>query len=277
MICLAIEAVKRVITAPGRCVLKREKVGEPRHLAQPSRTTRRGRGTIRREDHKTDRESQEGETPVTTHQENVAAGEPYDDLLDTLACQGPRLDPAVWDALVDRLAVHDVTHLGGGSADAGRPSPYKGPSDVPVDRLVRDLARAPEPRLRDALIALLLRHPENEATVRDVMRSLPPDDPSRTSLTARLLAAAALQRRHSASFAKELPGYNSIDIDDLVAAYGVLAPVDEDGRALLSAAQRLVAGRHSWVDYIDGWEDVARHTVRELVGVGSYTRVVARR
>ena len=92
---------------------------------------------------------------MTTQQENVAAGEPYDDLLDTLTCQGSRLDPAVWDDLVDRLAVHDVTHLGGGSTDAGRPSPYEGPSDVPVDRLVRDLARAPEPRLRDALIALL--------------------------------------------------------------------------------------------------------------------------
>ncbi len=45
---------------------------------------------------------------------------PYDDLMDTLACQGPQLDPAIWDDLVDRLAVYDVTHLGGGSADYGR-------------------------------------------------------------------------------------------------------------------------------------------------------------
>ncbi len=213
---------------------------------------------------------------MTTQQGTVAAGELYDDLSDTLACQGIRLDPFVWDDLVDRLAAHDVTHLGGGSADAGRPSPYEGPSDVPVERLVRDLARAPEPRLRDALIALLLRHPENETTVRDVMQSLPLDDPSRASLTARLFAAVALQHRYGTTFAKELPGYSLIDIDDLVTAYGMPAPKDEDGRALLFGARGLVAGRHPWVDYIDAWEDVARHTVRELVGVGSYTRVVAR-
>lgn len=55
---------------------------------------------------------------------------PYDDLLDTLACQGRQLDGAVWDDLVDRLAAHDVMHLAGGSADAGRPSPYRMPADV---------------------------------------------------------------------------------------------------------------------------------------------------
>ncbi len=213
---------------------------------------------------------------MTTQQGTVAAGEPYDDLLDTLACQGTRLDPAVWDDLVDRLAAHDVTHLGGGSADAGRPSPYEGPSDVPVERLVRDLARAPEPRLRDALIALLLRHPENEATVRDVMRSLPLDDPSRVSLTARLLVAAALQREHHAAWVGALPDYRQIDVADLVAAYAFPMPEEEGGRALLGAAKGLVAGRRRWVDYVDGWEDVARHALRELVGVAAFDEIMLR-
>ncbi len=67
----------------------------------------------------------------------------YDDFLDTLACQGLRLDPAVWDDLVDRLAAYDVTHLGGGSGDAGRASPYVAPYSVDLMQLVRDLGRAP--------------------------------------------------------------------------------------------------------------------------------------
>jgi len=48
---------------------------------------------------------------------------------------------------------------------------------------------------------------------------------------------------------------------------------EENGWALLRAAQGLVAGRHPWIDYVDGWEDVARHTLRELAGSGSYTLV----
>ncbi len=212
---------------------------------------------------------------ATQQQRSVIEGDPYDDLSDTLVCQGIRLDPAVWDDLVDRLAAHDVTHLGGGSADAGRPSPYCGPADVPVERLVYDVARAPEPRLRDALIALLLRHPEDASAVRAVLGALPPDDPTRMSLTARLLVAAALQREHHAAWVEALPNYRQIDVADLVAAYAFPMPEEEGGRALLGAAKGLVAGRRRWVDYVDGWEDVARHALRELVGVAAFERVMA--
>ncbi len=58
-------------------------------------------------------------------------------------------------ALVDRLAVFDVTYLTGGSADADEVSPYQAPKGVNIDALVLDLTRAFSPRLRDALIALL--------------------------------------------------------------------------------------------------------------------------
>ncbi len=198
----------------------------------------------------------------------------YDDLADVLACWGGRFDSTMWDDVVDRLAVYDVTHLSGGTADTGLPSPYRGSDDVDLPRLIRALARAPEPRLRDALVALLLRHPEHAPAVRAVIASLPIDDPARASLTARLLVAAALQARHYAAFARDLPGYAPIDVADLVAVIGLPAPEVVDGGALLRAAQELVAGRHRWVDFVDGWEDVARHTLRELVGRGSYTRVV---
>ncbi len=200
---------------------------------------------------------------------------PYDDFMDMLACQGCRLDPAVWDELVDRLAVHDVTHLGGGSADYGRPSPDRGPADVDLPLLILDVAQAPEPRLRDALIALLVRHPEYAAVAREVLDALPPESPIRMSLLARTLVAAALQREHRALWARALPGYRLIDVGDLVAADGLPTPEEDDGRALLAAAQRLVRGRLKTVDYVDGWEDVARHALREALGVAAFERALA--
>lgn len=201
--------------------------------------------------------------------------EAYDDFLDTLACQGGRLDPIVWDDLVDRLAAHDVTHLGGGSGDAGRASPYVAPYSVDLMQLVRDLARAPEPRLRDGLIALLMRHPEYAAAVRGVLSSMEAQDPARYAIVARLLAAAALQREHAATWERALPSYQQIDVADLVTALDLPAPEEDDGRALLAAAQELVRGRHRTLDYIDGWEDVARHALRETLGVAAFERITA--
>ncbi len=201
--------------------------------------------------------------------------EAYDDFLDTLACQGGRLDPIVWDDLVDRLAAHDVTHLGGGSVDAGRALPYAGPHSVDLMQLVRDLARAPEPRLRDGLIALLLRHPEHAAVVRGVLSSMEARDPARYAIVARLLAAAALQREHAVNWACALPGYQQIDVADLTAAEGLPAPEEDNGRLLLAAAQELVRGRHRTLDYMDGWEDVARHALRETMGVAAFEGITA--
>lgn len=202
----------------------------------------------------------------------------YDDLADVLACGGGRhFDQAAWDDVVDRLAVYDVTHLAGGSSAYGWVAAGRGPVGDDLDRLIRELARASEPRLRDALIALLLRHPEDAPALRRVMETLPAEHPARASLLARLLAAAALQREHYAAWARALPGRPLIDVADLVASEGLPAPEVDDGRALLRGAQGLVSGQHPWVDYVDGWEDVARHALRELEGGGSYTRVVAER
>lgn len=196
----------------------------------------------------------------------------YDDLMDTLAYQGHQLDPALWDDLVDRLAVYDVTYLGGGSADAGRPAPYDGPADADLSLLILDLASAPEPRLRDALIALLLRHPEHAGVVRLVMSALPPSSGTWMSLLARLLVAAALQREHQA-----LRGHISfIQVGDLVSTYSLPLPEEQSGRALLEAVQSLMRARLKSVDYIDGWEDVARHTLRELLGVVAFEHVMIR-
>ena len=200
----------------------------------------------------------------------------YDDLLDVLACQGARLDPAVWDDLVDRAAAHDVTHLGGGSAALGRPSPFSGPSYVAVPLLFVDLARAPEPRLRDATVALLLRHPEYSADARAVLDALASGTPAWTSLLARTLVAAAIGHRDRDLWSRVLPGYRPVEAGDLARAHGLPDPATSNGGPTLLAVQETVRGRFRTVDYVGGWEDAARHALREATGTGSYTRVVPR-
>jgi len=155
--------------------------------------------------------------------------------------------------VVDRLVAYDVTYLTGGSAV----SLYSGPDDVDPVGLIRDLAQAPNARLRDALIALLLRHPEFSATVRTVFASMQPDDPARRPLLARLLAAAALQRMGGGALSR-----TRIDVRDLVSALDLPAPDVEEGDALLQGVARLLTGPYP-VDWIDGWMDVLRHTLAE--------------
>lgn len=211
----------------------------------------------------------ETETEIGAEGRAAVMATEYDDFSDTMACHGRRLDPAIWDDLVDRLVAHDVTHLVGGSGTA------RVAADADLGRLIPDLARAPEPRLRDALIALLLRHPEDAAAVRAAMAGLSHGSPAWMSLLARLLAAAALQREHAAYWARALPGHRPIDVADLVAALGLPAPEEDAGRALLAAAQELMRGRYRTIDYADGWEDVARHALRETVGVAGFERLMA--
>jgi len=159
--------------------------------------------------------------------------------------------------VVDRLVAYDVTYLTGGSADASAVSLYSGPDDVDPVGLVRDLAQAPNARLRDALIALLLRHPEFSAMVRTVFASMQTDDPARRPLLARLLAAAALQRMGDGALSR-----TRIDVSDLVSALDLPAPDVEEGDALLKGAAELLTGPYP-IDWIDGWMDVLRHTLAE--------------
>ncbi|MGI8826315.1 MAG: hypothetical protein ACR2JC_11840 [Chloroflexota bacterium] len=59
--------------------------------------------------------------------------------------------------------------------DAGRAGRL--PLDqAPLVGLVLDLAHSDHARLRDALIALLLRHPEDAGEVEEAARSLPDDE-----------------------------------------------------------------------------------------------------
>lgn len=192
--------------------------------------------------------------PITTIDEhaNLILGAP----------DAPRDNDMVRD-LVDRLAVYSVTYLTGGSVDHGFTSPYSGPQDVPIHALIRDLARVANARLNDALIALLLRHPEYAPAVCTVFAQMSPGDYARRLLIARLLASAALQQKGDAALTLDGTEPQPIDVAGLVACLGLPCVREEGGEALLRAAAELLTGPVP-VDWIDGWKDVLQHVLREV-------------
>jgi hypothetical protein len=174
-------------------------------------------------------------------------------------------DIALWDDLVDRLRVLDVGYLSGGSAWDGRSSRYTRPQDVQIPDLIADLAHAPHPRLRDALVALLFRHPEYAPTAREVATRMPREDRARLILLASILAAAALRRAWKFTLDIYLPGQLAIDADDIAAELGVPFPATDYGRACLRALSALLARDQPFpFDYVRAWEDVAEHILDGL-------------
>jgi hypothetical protein len=170
-----------------------------------------------------------------------------------------------WDDLVDRLAVYDVHYLTGGSVWDGRAPPYHSRADVPPQALVTDLARADEGRMRDALVALLFRHPELAPgalaaadQAKDVART-------RLLIRASVLAAAALRTWWGFVLNIYLPGQPPIDADDIARAQGVPSPRSEYGRPCLAAlAEQLRAGQPFPFAYERGWQLAADHILEEL-------------
>ncbi len=139
-----------------------------------------------------------------------------------------------WDDIVDRLAVHDIRFLMGGR---GR---TLSPNDSPLVPLVLDLARAAEGRLHDALIALLLRHPEGTVTVEPAARSLAGDDPVRGLVLVSLVVAATLQQEWGFTLDIYLPNRVPIEADHVAVQFGLQSPKRDFGRPCLAAAAQLL-------------------------------------
>lgn len=158
-----------------------------------------------------------------------------------------------------------MQYLTGGSAWDGRASPHRGPGDVPVQALAIDLAQADQGRLRDALVALLFRHPELAATARTVAARMTGDARARLLLRASVLAAAALRTLWSFVLDIYLPGQPLIAADDLVQALGVPSPRVEYGKPCLYAiAERLRASQPFPFAYERGWQLAVGHILEAL-------------
>lgn len=174
-------------------------------------------------------------------------------------------DTRQWDDLVDRLAVYDVQYLTGGSAWDGRCSRYHTPGDAPLDSLIIDLAHAPQARLRNALVALLLRHPEHASVAATVAHALPRGDRARLIILTSYLAAAALQQAWTFTLDIYLPGHALINADDIATELDVPRPNEDYGRPSLRAASSLVVRDQAFpFDYVREWENVAELVLTDL-------------
>lgn len=170
-----------------------------------------------------------------------------------------------WDDLVDRLAVYDVQYLTGGSVWDGRASPYRSRADVPPQALVTELARADEGRMRDALVALLFRHPELAPDALAAAEQAADDARTRLLIRASVLAAAALRTWWGFVLDIYLPGQPPIDADALARTQGVPSPRSEYGRPCLAAlADQLRAGQPFPFAYERGWQLAAGHILEDL-------------
>jgi hypothetical protein len=138
------------------------------------------------------------------------------------------------NALVDALRDYGVRYLSGGSSAADAGSGQRRPLD-PATLLAR-LARSPEPRLRQALAALFVVHPELAPIAQDVAATLPA--PARDQLIHGYIAAVYLRRLWWTRFRRylgdqpELPPYW---LDEL----GLPAPEELYGRLGLAALAEL--------------------------------------
>jgi len=177
----------------------------------------------------------------------------------------PMVADPEWDDLVDRLAVYDLAYLTGGSAWDGHPSPYHTSGDVPVLELVTDLAQSPHGRMRNALVALLFRHPELATSTLAAAGQLVGDERARLRIRSSVLAAAALHMRWRFVLDIYLPGQPGIAADDLAQELGAPSPREEYGRACLSAlADVLREGQTFPFAYEREWHDAADHVLESL-------------
>lgn len=171
-----------------------------------------------------------------------------------------------WRDIVDRLAAHGVRYLMGGSNWEGEASPYSSPDDAPLAPLLLDLAHAPEARLQNALVALLLRHPECASTAEAVARGLSPDDPARELLLISILLATALQSEWSFALGLYLANQSQIEADHLAADLDLPFPGTDFGRPCLIAVADLLRARAPFpFNYEADWEDAARRLRAQLI------------
>lgn len=149
---------------------------------------------------------------------------------------------ATWDALVDALRAYGVRHLTRGDGRWSGPPP-------PPEVLVDQLARSGDPRLRQAIIPLLLSHPSFADAARHAIEALPPAERDRARRA--YVAAAALQRMWRTRLELALgpqplipPAYlDEFCLPPLDRAFG------EDTLWALAADEEARYGHNAWAGY----------------------------
>jgi hypothetical protein len=130
----------------------------------------------------------------------------------------------------------------------------------PVDRLLADLVRQPDSRVRTAVIALLLEHPEYSAFVPDAVMHL--RGSNRILIKLFYTAAVILQQKY-APVLTEYQGKNFIWLPDVYSReLGVPAELlpSEQLRVLSNRHSELMDSKANWLGTYD---NAARHLLRQ--------------
>lgn len=163
------------------------------------------------------------------------------------------------DDLINRLASHGVRYFA--AHDDGHES-----APAPLTPLIEELARACSSRLRGALVALLLRHPEYASRAEAVAGSLPAGDPTRRLLLLSVAVAAAPQCEWGFTLDLYLPDRPRIDAGSVAEQLDLPPPCQDYGRPCLVAAARLLREGDSFpYNYEADWENAARRLMAQLV------------
>jgi len=179
---------------------------------------------------------------------------------------GARADEE-WHDLVGRLARLGIHYFATSPSLPGS-SEHASSNDAGDEALVPlilDLARSRHAHLRDALIALLLRHPVATEAARSAAGRLAASDPARQFLLLSVVVAAALQREWAFTLDIYLPNQPTIEADDLAAQLELPSPDEDYGRPCLMAVANALAGVASFpFNYRAGWEGAARRLLAQL-------------
>jgi len=157
------------------------------------------------------------------------------------------------------LISHDICYFGGGSRESDRPA-------APLAPLLRDLSQTSNSRLRSALVALLIRHPEHAPTAETVARDLPAGDHTGRLLLLSILIAAALQSEWSFTLDLYLPHQQRIEADHLAVEFGLPLPREDYGHACLGDTARLLRRDSVFpVNHEADWENAVHRLLAQLV------------
>ncbi len=142
-----------------------------------------------------------------------------------------------WDQIVEALQQQGVLYLTGGS---GWDQPVAPASDLQPETLqesqtlLRVLAGSRHARLRDAVIALLLLHPDYAGSAQTLLAGGSLSPAAHNVLQSRLIAAACLQRLWRFTLSIYRPGQPLIPAD-VVEGTGLPSPDEDYGRPCFRA------------------------------------------
>ncbi|HEY8286854.1 MAG TPA: hypothetical protein VIJ28_20885 [Chloroflexota bacterium] len=169
------------------------------------------------------------------------------------------------DSLIDQLAEYGITYITGGQGAGNHLDTNSRPhaNNPAAVRLFAELSDAPAVRVADAMVALLLRHPELAPQAREVLNSLEPWHPQYRLFLARFLAAAALQRIWRFVLDIYRGSQAIIDVADLCRMLDLPNAEQDHGEALLAAVSRWLDPTET-TDWAGGWENAAAQLLSDL-------------